>query len=313
MRHLGITTSLVAFCLALAFAGCAHKQHRGIFEPATAAKTTYSIRLGSWNVKKLGHGGNKNYDAIAGVIEKNFDILALIEVMQRNGGHPGYDELMSKLGSGWTGQIAESPRPATTSGNSEFYAIIWRTSAVRACSGWAGLRYQKDNDGGQNGTGPDNFVRESAFGCYEYGPVGTPAGDFLLAGYHATFQGDAAIKAEVGRLGDVSASMQAARPGEKDLMIVGDFNRVPSQIATLLPSFADRTSGSGSTLNTGGDITANLYDHIMVRDQAATTEMRGDAVVLDVRSMASSPSAFYTTVSDHLPIVVELKSSADDD
>ena len=219
----------------------------------------------------------------------------------------------AELGPGWTGQVTDRPRPATTSGNSEFYAIIWRKSEVRACSGWTGLRYQEDNDGGPNGIGPDNFAREPAYGWYEYGPAGAPAGDFLLAAYHATFHGDAAIKAEVAHLGDVFASMQSARPGEKDLMIVGDFNRLSSQLTTRLPAFADKTQGSGSTLNSSGKITNNLYDHVVVFDSAATKEMQGSAVVLDVRSAESSPSKFYAAVSDHLPIMVVLKSAKDDD
>ena len=36
-------------------------------------------------------------------------------------------------------------------------------------------------------------------------------------------------------------SRVSAKPLEKDLMVWGDFNRVPSQIAGLLPDFADKT------------------------------------------------------------------------
>ena len=310
MRHLRIAILLLGLSLAVALVGCAHRQP---VASGPVPGTTYSIRLGSWNLKKLGHSSTKDYDAIARVIEKNLDIMAVIEVMQKHEGHPGYDALMAQLGPGWTGQVTDRPRPATSSGNSEFYAIIWRKSEVRACSGWTGLRYQEDNDGGPGGIGPDNFAREPAYGCYEYGPAGAPAGDFLLAAYHATFHSDAAIKAEVVHLGDVFASMQSARPGEKDLMIVGDFNRVSSQLTTLLPAFADKTQGSGSTLNSSGKITNNLYDHVVVFDSAATKEMQGSAVVLDVRNVESSPSKFYATVSDHLPIMVVLKSAKDDD
>jgi endonuclease/exonuclease/phosphatase family metal-dependent hydrolase len=107
--------------------------------------------------------------------------------------------------------------------------------------------------------------------------------------------------------------MQAAWPEEKDHIIVGDFNCTPPQIATLLPNFQDRTTGSGSTLNHSGDVTANLYDHVLVRDGQATAEMQGNATVLDVRPVAGSPSAYFSTMSDHLPIVVVLKASKDDD
>jgi endonuclease/exonuclease/phosphatase family metal-dependent hydrolase len=66
-------------------------------------------------------------------------------------------------------------------------------------------------------------------------------------------------------------------------------------------------------LNGSGEISGNLYDHILVRDENATKEMQGNAQVLDIRSNASSPSVFFSTISDHLPIVVELRAHMDDD
>ena len=93
---------------------------------------------------------------------------------------------MKELGPGWTGQVTDTPRPATASGDAEYYAIIWRSSTLRPCAGWSGLRYFVDNDGGPSGKGPDNFSREPAFGCYAYGPADKPAkGDFILAAYPA--------------------------------------------------------------------------------------------------------------------------------
>jgi hypothetical protein len=45
----------------------------------------------------------------------------------------------------------------------------------------------------------------------------------------------------------------------------------------------------------------------------ATAEMQGNATVLDARQVVGSPSAHFSTMSDHLPIVVVLKASKDDD
>jgi hypothetical protein len=271
-----------------------------------------SIRLGSWNLKKLGHGA-KDFAAVAHVIDDNFDVLAVVEVMQKGGAHAGYDELLTTLGPGWSGQLTARPRPNTDSSNSEFYAVLFRNQSVRPCAGWTELRYQPDGDGSATSTGSDVFVREPAFGCFQFGPAQTPSADFLLAAFHATFKGGTAIDAEVGRLGEVFQTMQEARPGEKDLFIVGDFNRTPPKIAELLPSVADRTRGVGSTLNFTGALTANLYDHVLVFDEQASQEMQGEARVIDVRDVVSDHATFYRTVSDHLPIVVQLRASADDD
>ena len=67
------------------------------------------------------------------------------------------------------------------------------------------------------------------------------------------------------------------------------------------------------TLNTQGSRTDNLYDHVLVHDPNATAEMIGNAVVLDVRGVSSSPKDFYQTVSDHLPIMVRMRAGGPDD
>jgi hypothetical protein len=74
-----------------------------------------------------------------------------------------------------------------------------------------------------------------------------------------------------------------------------------------------RTQGSGSILNSIGDITANLYDHLLVFDEQATSEMIGNPEVLEIRNVPTSNQLFYQTISDHLPIVVRLRTSGTDD
>src|SRR5438128_2422537 len=41
--------------------------------------TSTTIRLGSWNTKKLGHGTKKDFQGMAHIIEGNFDIVAIVE------------------------------------------------------------------------------------------------------------------------------------------------------------------------------------------------------------------------------------------
>lgn len=273
------------------------------------------LRVGSWNIKKLGHGTKKNFALVAQIIELHYDIVAVIEVMQKSGGHPGYDTLLAQLGSGWAGVVTADPRPDTSSGSAEFYAILFRPVRVRLCDGWTGLVYHSDNDGGAGSTGADRFSREPAFACFATTLADGSAGfDFLLAGYHAIFaEGDIDdITNEVRHLGEVFASMAATRQGERDLIISGDFNLVPGDLAMTI-SQAVRTIGTGSTLNGTGAVTANLYDHLVVFDLTATTEMIAPDEVLDVRHLASGNKVFFDTVSDHLPLVARFRIGADDD
>jgi hypothetical protein len=98
-----------------------------------------SIRLGAWNIKKLGHGSSKDYQLLARIIDEKFDLLAVVEVMQKESGRPGYDELVSALSDvseagDWTSIVTEKPRPNTNAGFAEFYAVFWRLGTVRPCS-----------------------------------------------------------------------------------------------------------------------------------------------------------------------------------
>jgi len=281
-------------------------------DPALIAASD-SIRLGGWNIKKLGHGTSKNFDLVVQVIERNFDIVAVVEVMQRSGGRPGYDTLLQRLGSGWAGMVTSRPRPNTSSGNSEFYAVLYRTERIQPCTGWTALQYIADNDGSPRGSGADLFSREPAFGCFAARLANGSTGfDFMLAAYHATFQGGTSgIKNEVRNIPQVFQAMRQARPGEEDLLIVGDFNLVKSNMQDALGSPV-LTVGTASTLNSQGAL-ANLYDHVLIFSQAATQELIANPEILDVRDVAMSPAVFYQTVSDHLPIRATFRSGPDDD
>jgi len=279
----------------------------GVAEPR--AEPERRVRLCAWNVKKLGHGSRKDHPLVAAILEDHCDLAVVVEVMQRGGGHPGWDALLDALGDGWTGVVTDTPRPNTNAGHAEYYGVAWRPSGVDVCDGWEGLRHFPDHDGGPNGTGPDLFSREPAYGCFVAGRF-----DFLLGAYHATWSGGSTteIAGEVENLGEVFRTMEASRPGERDLVIAGDFNLRPDDLADAVP-YWDRTTGTGSTLNSSGERTENLYDHFLVEDKDRTVEMPEDGVVLDVVDRAESPRAFYRTVSDHLPIAVDLLAHLPDD
>lgn len=273
------------------------------------------VRLGSWNIRKLGHGVSKNYNLLAQAIEDNFDVLVVVEVMQKQGGHPGYDALLSGLGEDWAGLITDTPRPNTSSGNAEYYAILYRTALVQPCAGWDKLIYHEDNDGSGHDTGPDIFSREPAYSCLEAPLNDSSIGiDFLIAAYHARWASGntTKISREVKHLDEVFAAMEAARPGEKDFIIAGDFNLKPENLEKAV-TVAVKTQGTGSTLNSEGERTNNLYDHILVQDEQAAKERIDNPEAIDIRNITTTNKEFYQTISDHLPIILRLRSYGPDD
>ena len=106
--------------------------------------------------------------------------------------------------------------------------------------------------------------------------------------------------------------MSAAQSGENDLLISGDFNLVPTDLADAINREIP-TVGSGSTLNGSGDRTQNLYDHLIISDPDESSELIGTAEVIDVRGGAADNRTFFQTVSDHLPVVARFDTSAVDD
>ncbi|HKO91683.1 MAG TPA: endonuclease/exonuclease/phosphatase family protein [Polyangiaceae bacterium] len=313
--------------MALAVIGCGGTPAPGVpvapapgvpVAPAPAPRAVAAraaLRLCTWNIAKLGHRQGKDFRVLGSVLEQNCDLAAILEVMQKGGRHPGYERLREVLGAGWTGTVTASPRPNHGAGHAEFYAALWRPEKVAWCESWSMLRYFSDNDGSHAGSGADRFRREPAYGCFQATPQADVGFDFLLGIYHATWaRGDSAqTAAEVRQLELVVDEMKQARQGENDLLLAGDFNLVPAQLAAAT-RLDDWTEGSGSTLNRHGDRTANLYDHILLDSPRASPELAKKARVLDVRSACTSTRVFEQTVSDHLPLVLDIDVfQADDD
>ena len=276
-----------------------------------------SIRLGAWNIKKMGHGESKDYPLLARIIEDKFDVLAVVEVMQKDNKHPGYDDLVAALGqvsSDWTSFVTDNPRPNTGAGHAEFYALFLRKNVARPCPDWAGsLRYIKDNDGGPSGTGTDVFSREPAYMCIQVWLDGANSADFMLGIYHALHEGSATkIQAEVNHIDHVFHQMSDDKPTEWDLFVMGDFNLRPKKLHPCTKA-KDHTVPSPSTLNSEGGLGKNEYDHLLVRWLDESRELLGPAEVLDVRYYAGSRKDFFDTVSDHLPIRVRVRVDSTDD
>ncbi len=271
----------------------------------------YELRLGTWNIERMGQEADTDVALAARIIEENLDVIAVQEIMVVDGGHPGFDRLMAELGAAWDGFVTDRPRPDVMADYAEYYAVLWRRGLVRPCAGWDGLVYHEDEPA-------DLFSREPAFVCLEAGfgmdaASGTTGFDFVLASYHAIWAGgDTAVTtAEVDHVDDVLAAMAAARPGEEDIVIAGDFNLERPAIEAVVDADV-LTEGSGSTVTDWGHISGNLIDHVIVASAASTAEA-GPAVVLDVRGMAPTFTAYRETVSNHLPVMARFTVSTDDD
>lgn len=273
-----------------------------------------SRRVCSWNIRRLGNNFQnepKDMSAVAKVIRDNCDLVAIEETMvtiaQSGTNSGGYDALLTALGSRyWGGVITDSPVPDPVTSNSEYYSFVFRKSAVSTCPSSKVERLPDPKD---------VFIREPAWACFK---LKSQPRELVVAAYHALFGAPTARKQEVsfldddldgnGKPDDLFAAMKASRPGgDPDVLLLGDFNLGSRELAEALPNYVDLTNGKGSTINLSDDITTNQYDHAVVPKDSRLLGHVSPAETLDVRKVAKPGSKYYSTVSDHLPIRLNIK------
>ncbi|MBX3218958.1 MAG: hypothetical protein KF795_00485 [Labilithrix sp.] len=295
------------------FTACAAPQEE---EAAAAAGQAARVedagaRICAWNIRRLGHlfdHREKDLDGTAKVIDEQCDVVAVQEVMQTTGGgSAGYDALFAKLGARWDGMVADRPRPDTSTPNAEHYAFFYRKGVATHCTGWNAVKYLPDDE--------DAFLREPAWICLK---VQGFSRELLLTAYHAIRgSGPQFPRREVGLLDDdldldgkpddVVRIIKRSRPGDAAVLIVGDLNVKPRDLAAALPTFKDLTVGRGSTLNQHDEITDNLIDHLIVPPGEPLASIP-PAEVLDIRRYATGDTCFRS-ISDHLPIRFRLPTT----
>jgi hypothetical protein len=273
---------------------------------------TERLRVGAWNVRKLGFESSKDTARIAAIIEQHFDLIALLEVVW-SADDATYEILVEQLGPGWQLLRTLTPRPNLPSPHAEYYVVALRSARVGTCDQGSALEYVEDGDGSDQSPRRGLFLREPAFACFRTRGAGA-GNDFVLGAYHAEWGSGAAdaIASEVAHVDRAFDAMRARFPQERQQLLVGDFNLDSAALAPLTAA-SDRTRGAGSTLDTEGRISDHLYDHLLALGRASEAALEGDAEVLDVRGEAFDPKRFRAQISDHLPLVAQLRVSLDSD
>jgi endonuclease/exonuclease/phosphatase family metal-dependent hydrolase len=251
-----------------------------------------TLRVGTWNVARLGQE-NKRIDLVARAIEGNLDVVGIVEAMNPL----GIQQVLAQL-PGWTATISE--RAIGEGSFAEFYAVLVRRGAATVRSS----RIVEDT--------ANEWVREPVVTCLVARGL-----DFCLVQTHVVFGSTVGPRdLEIQALARLVGRMRAADPSERDLIVLGDFNRPGSA-----PSFASftsigyRFSGDGLTKTTiGPSGYVNAYDHVLL-DPAATREWLGDSVLVDIVTGVCGGSFSFcaSSVSDHAPLAITLVNTGTDD
>ncbi|MDX8335491.1 endonuclease/exonuclease/phosphatase family protein [Cetobacterium sp. C33] len=251
--------------------------------------------IGSFNTLRLGKN-QKDYEHLARSIEA-FDIVGLVEVMNKSGLYKLLSEVQKISNSKWGYEI--SPYPVGTDEYKEYYAFLYKKDKVKFIKSEGFYPDEKDE-----------FIREPYGATFKINNF-----DFTFVLIHSIYGKKVSQRQyEASKIIDVYNYFQNLDPNESDILIGGDFN-LPANDSSFenLLSHKDEIIYSldpsiKTTIGTKGF--ANSYDNIFL-SKKYTQEFKGNSGALDI-----TRNDFIKTrkeVSDHLPIFIVVDTDFDDD
>ena len=257
------------------------------------------LRLASWNGRQLSVTSRDAAERaqIAAALEQ-FDAIAIQEV--------GDTQILGALktaldarGGHW--ESSTSPPIGNTAGSTERYGVLYRSSEIHVVKTQALPEMVLET-----GTAFDRepFVFSLATNDGRF--------DWAFVDVHVTWGNTVANRvAEIKKLSDY---YQIVVQSEKDVLVVGDFNRNANDASlTWLQTNAGIQTTTVSTVPTVITST-NTYDQIML-NPAFFTEYTGTHGVhaFDTAQFGGKTAAASLAVSDHRPVWIEVQPKAADD
>ena len=251
--------------------------------------------IASFNALRLGEA-KKNYTELSKILTL-FDIVGLVEVSNREGVETLVDELEKYTHEKWDYHI--SFYPVGTKKYKEYYAYIWRKNRVQ----FLGSRgFYKDKG--------DKFIREPYGADFKIENF-----DFTFVIIHSIYGKNKSVRvAEAMNLDKVYDYFQDMDKKENDIIIGGDFNlSVRSEGFSPLLNHKDKiinciSPNMKTTIGTKGY--ANQYDNIFI-SEIYTKEYTGRSGGVDTANGKYKQTR--QTISDHIPVFIEINILEDDD
>ncbi len=245
-----------------------------------------SISICSWNLKDFGKSKTAEEIAFIGTIIKDFDVLAIQEVVAGYGGAQAVAKLseqLNKMGTKWDYTVSDPT--FSSSYKQERYAFIWKTSKLQKIGdAWLEKKFQMEID------------REPFYATFQSGNK-----QFTLVNFHAItkkMQPETEIK--------YFKYLPAQYP-DLNLVFAGDFN-CPQSHTVFNPlksmGYAPALKGQKTSLKQScinDDCLASEFDNIFYDTKKITAVETG--VVHFYKSFSSLAEA--RAVSDHIPIFLK--------
>ena len=260
------------------------------------------LKLAGWNIRILSDGSRDDAELhkIARTLI-DYDFIAISElrderVLQR------IQRILSESGAEY-GYLMSDPVGKEGSPHKERYAFLYYKGLVSVVK--AGELYPDAADG------KDDFIRDPYWATFRAGRF-----DFSVVVVHVIWGKSVGVrKAEVKALRDVYQYVQTANGSEEDVILVGDFNRNPTDAEaysnimsipsmTRLFQFPQKSHIKDTS----------LYDNIFFQtDYVKEYRHRSGIDKFDETDFANDDKAANLAVSDHRPVWAVFSISADDD
>ena len=251
--------------------------------------------IASFNILRLGVA-KKDMVQTAKILE-GFDIVGLVEVINRDGVEELVDELNKQSDEKWDYHI--SPFGVGSSKYKEYFAYVYKKDKVK---------FIKSEGFYKNGK--SSLLREPYGATFQIGNF-----DFTFVLVHTIYgNNESQRKAENYKMVDVYNYFQDRDEKENDILIAGDFNLYAlDESFRPLYKHADKiTYAIDPAIKTtiGAKGRANSYDNFFF-SQKYSQEFTGSSGALDFSG--DNPKLMREIVSDHIPVFIVVETSKDDD
>ena len=251
--------------------------------------------IASFNILRLG-AVKKDIPQTAKLLQ-GFDIVGLVEVINRDGVEELVDELNKQGNEKWDYHI--SPFGVGSSKYKEYFAYVYKKDKVKF------IRSE-----GFYKNGKSSLLREPYGSTFQIENF-----DFTFVLVHTIYgNNESQRKAENFKMVDVYDYFQDKDKKENDILIAGDFNLYALD-ESFRPMYKHRDKityaidpAIKTTIGTKGR--ANSYDNFFF-SQKYTTEFTGSSGALDFSE--KDPQLMRQIISDHIPVFIVVETSKDDD
>jgi endonuclease/exonuclease/phosphatase family metal-dependent hydrolase len=260
-----------------------------------------TAKIAAFNIQVFGEAKSQKGDVmtVLAKIVREFDVVLIQEIRDASGQTiPNFVERINQIeGPNYSFIISERLGRSTSK---EAYAYVYNTEMVALIQG-SDYVYSDVND---------VFEREPYIASFKIGNF-----DFVLVGIHT--KPDDAYN-EIGNLTLVVSSIQTAKPNEKDIIVMGDFNADGTYFDEDDASNLFKASEYKWLMRNDMDTmvkTNYTYDRIVVLDATFNHEYNANTaqVFYFDQVYGLNNQTFVSEVSDHYPVFAQYKTNLIDD